>query len=309
MREGISYSFLLNIVIVFISVCGAIVLGTMSYYKAYRANSVISQTIEKYEGYNCISAEEIARKLQTIGYSTPFNVNCNNKGKNCMTDAAKNYAIISYNLDDKMNNQEIVYSNRTDDNKQYANMNSTYKCDSNGCTTNKKYQYGIYTYMYTELPVISNLIKIPLFTKTSIMYEFRNFYVFKDTAGETSYVDIESIYDNLYSKDYIGNKMYINETRSEKGNAIRDLASYMLDSYASASTASGETTKNYFQAFATGITGKTSLDYRTRLITKEIALDNNGRISAKSASKILSMLNGNPVHECGHEIDYKSIID
>ena len=101
MKESISYSFLLNIIILFITVCAAIIMGIFSYYKAFRANSIITETIEKYEGYNCIAKEEIARKLGGIGYNTPFNVKCKNSDGNCETDNAENgnYKVTSYNLD------------------------------------------------------------------------------------------------------------------------------------------------------------------------------------------------------------------
>lgn len=312
MKEGISYSFLLNIIIVFIFVCAAIIMGSLSYYKAFRANAIISQTIEKYEGYNCVAADEIARKLSGVGYTTPFSVNCNNKGKNCMTDAANTYAVVSYNLDEGMNNQKIVYKERTDEYKQYANMNSTYKCDYKGCVTNKKYQYGIYTYMYTELPVIQNLIRIPLFAKTSIMYEFRDFYVFTNSDNEKRYVDTSSFYDNLYKKTYIGNKVYVTDTRADWKNSNGTeqgssgfLGTKILNMYSEAS-ANSDKSKNYLQELALFITGKPSLDYRTRIITTRF-LDDNGNLSAKSASSILGPTR--PIQKCGYITDYSKVID
>ena len=56
-------------------------------------------------------------------------------------------------------------------------MNSTYTCnkDDLSCKTTKIYQYGVYTYMYVDLPVISSFIKIPYFAKTKKMFEFRNY--------------------------------------------------------------------------------------------------------------------------------------
>ena len=74
MKESISYTFVLNIIIIFIFICFAIIMGIFSYYRAFKANTIIINSIERNEGYNCISAQEAGQKLNNIGYSTPFNV-------------------------------------------------------------------------------------------------------------------------------------------------------------------------------------------------------------------------------------------
>lgn len=175
MKESISYSFLINIIILFIFVCAAIITGIFSYYRAFRANTIITNEIEKYEGYNCLSEESIQKKLYTILYNVPFNVECKaSYGKPCITDSNNNYAIVSYNLD----YSNGKYMGENDENK-YASMNSMTNCDMNNpvfCDNTRKYQYGIYTYMYTNLPIVSNFLKIPVFSKTKVLYEFRDLY-------------------------------------------------------------------------------------------------------------------------------------
>ena len=69
MKESISYTFVLNIVIMFIFICAAVIMGIFSYFRAYKANTIIINEIEKYEGYNCLSAQTIAQKLSTISYN------------------------------------------------------------------------------------------------------------------------------------------------------------------------------------------------------------------------------------------------
>ena len=222
MKESISYTFLLNIVILFIFVCTAIIMGVLSYYKAFRANSIISESIEKYEGYNCLSKEEIARRLSGLGYNTPFDVSCKSSDGNC-DDSGNGYKVIAYNLDF---NGNLVYEDEP--------MNSTYKCETiktdegiktSSCTTNKNYQFGIYTYMYVEMPVISKLIRIPVFSKTSVLYEFRNFHV--ETTGShmpddttslssadgtrTLITDVEQVFDKLYKKEQKNGKIYVKD--------------------------------------------------------------------------------------------------
>lgn len=207
MKESISYSFLLNIVIVFIFVCFAIVMGVLSYYRAFRANEAIIESIEKYEGYNCASKAEIERKLGGIGYDTPFNVTCNRKDEPCTTDANNNYAIISYNLDGPISEKYLRNDKIT--------RNATHQTDANGKETNaiitgiyangdemnsvagnmkgfynvatKHYQYGVYTYMYVDLPVVSGMIKIPFYSKTNVMYEFRDLTAYSDVLLDEAY--------------------------------------------------------------------------------------------------------------------------
>lgn len=335
MKESISYTFLLNIIIVFIFTCAAIIMGILSYYKAFRANTIISETIEKYEGYNCVSAEEIAGKLDTIGYNTPFDVNCNGKGKYCMTDTGKNYAVVSYNLDIPENSRgtNIVYKNS--EAYQYTNsysaekykiMNSTYKCDStNGCVTNKHYQYGIYTYMYVDFPIFSKLIKVPLFSKTSILYEFRNFYV-----DEGKYMDVSSSYDKLYEKKQNNGQTYIKDksitTCQEKvtetvtgeinkecvyKTARQTISDAILKSYTIMQTANG-TGRNPYQLVVEHITGNSNMDYRTRAITLGYSnrFDNrNGKITYNAVAAT-DVLTGNTQRQyCGYIMDYSKIID
>ena len=174
MKESISYTFVLNIVIMFIFICAAVIMGIFSYFRAYKANTIIINEIEKYEGYNCLSAQTIAQKLSTISYNVPFDAKCkSNYDKPCMTDENKNYAVVAYNLD--YNTGDYVKIGReNDDQKKYNKMNSQYKCDDDKCENTKKYQYGVYTYMYVDLPVVSSMIRIPVYTKSSVMYEFRN---------------------------------------------------------------------------------------------------------------------------------------
>ncbi|MBP3920586.1 MAG: hypothetical protein J6D28_03375 [Bacilli bacterium] len=231
MKESISYTFVLNIVILFIFLCMAIIMGIFSYYRAFRAGSIIVDTIEKYEGYNCLSAEEIGRKLSTISYDVPFDANCNKRdGSPCMVDSNKNYAVVSYNLKSEFDNSSSSYDPITEemvntsgeflvstneDNIDYNNMNSSFYWHGNIGYT-KQYQYGVFTYMYVDLPVVSNLLKLTVFSKTRIMYEFRDLLVVKGGASPKLLIDKRFIPEGLtisdreaviykkYSSDMIG---------------------------------------------------------------------------------------------------------
>lgn len=293
MRESISYTFLLNIVIIFVFTCFAIIMGVISYYKAFRANTIISEAIEKYEGYNCLSKEEIERRLVGLGYKTPFNVKCKSTDGNC-DDSGKGYKVIAYNLDF---NGNLVYEDEK--------MSSTYICDKNGCATNKHYQYGIYTYMYVDLPVVANIIKIPFFAKTSIMYDYRNYYI----EGK-SITDIEESFENLYTRNIKNGKLYIkdaevfgtNDDNESKTN--EKLGSVILQIYKLNSTE--KKIQNYTYLFS-DVTGTLNFSYRNRAVIKKMI--ENKTLDAVLASRISGNgLNGNTTRrECGYTFDYNSI--
>lgn len=337
MKESISYSFLLNIIILFITVCAAIIMGIFSYYKAFRANSIITETIEKYEGYNCLAKEEIARKLGGIGYNTPFNVTCNNDG-NCETDNAENgnYKVVSYNLD--FDEGTLLEYKEGETIKTSAArlaydepMNSSYVCfEGKGCTTNKHYQYGVYTYMYVELPVVSNLIRLSFFSKTKPMYEFRNFYV-EQNDGNTRTTDVEASFANLFARnmysddEYFGTKTkkipgmsYATDSYKgkltitgfdEDGNpktstdltATDVMANNILQAYLTFGTGDNKTYINWEDIF-TDIKKINGVNLRQRAAIMSIISSNGGVIDASLSSSILGK--GLPRNECGFVKDY-----
>lgn len=136
MREGIGSIFLYNIMILFIVIIFAFLAGTVSYSKAFRVNSKIVNAIEKYEGYNDLAASEINRVLKTLGYKVG--------GANCKTkDGAKPISSLDYAF--------CVY---------YLNVDA------------KHYRYGVMTYLYLDLPLIGNSIKLPVYSKTERIYKF-----------------------------------------------------------------------------------------------------------------------------------------
>ena len=174
MKESISYSFLLNIIIVFVFVCASIVTGIFSYYRAFRAGTAIVNEIEKYEGYNCVSALSISEKLNQIGYLLPFKIECETSDENCIISADGNYKVVSFNYNNKLDsltniniNSESIFYNYNEDDHLYSGSD-LYCGTENGekkCYHTSKYGYGIYTYMYTDLPVISGFLKIPIYFK------------------------------------------------------------------------------------------------------------------------------------------------
>lgn len=306
MKESISYTFLLNIIILFLFICVAVIMGILSYYKAYRANAIISGIIEKYEGYNCLAKEEIARKLPGIGYNTPFKVTCKSSDKNCEAAEDLGYKVISYNLDFDTQNTDMKADATTAGTSLIygEKMNSPYKCDSNGCTTNKYYQYGIYTYMYAELPVISNIIRIPLFAKTSVMYEYRNFYVTHD-SDETQISDVESVFYNLYERNVVNGKTYIKEAYlgDPAERSSQKMFKILFSTYSTLSTGGVYSPEYIFM----DITKESHVNYRTRAIIKGLFADRNAGLVASGVLNY-GYSNGNVMRRsCGYSPDYSLI--
>ncbi len=133
MKQGIGFSVTINIIAIFIVVTFAFLVASLNYYKAYRVNNVIADSIEKYEGYNQYSKEEIVIKLTSLGYVNG-SVKCSYGNEN---DTGKSYCIY----------------------KEVDNENNTFK-------------YKIVTYLNFNIPVINQTLNIPVKTYTQPIYNF-----------------------------------------------------------------------------------------------------------------------------------------
>ena len=140
MKESISYTFLLDIIIVFIAISFFAIISIMSYSKAYRVNSKIVNAIEINEGYNKYATEKIDQVVNSYGYQRIT--------KTCPTKDGQS-AINANN-------------NRTSDGVCIYMFD---KINEDGT-----YWYGVLTYMSYDFPIIGNLIRIPVYTKTMTMH-------------------------------------------------------------------------------------------------------------------------------------------
>ena len=142
MSGPIGHTFIYNIIILFVIIVFGFLAGTLSYYKAFRVNNKIVSALEKYEGYNAFSKEEIEIRLSTLGYALqPLNCKEEYRGMH-LVSLGENF---SY----------CVYISETNPKK------------------GEYYNYGVLTYMNIDLPVI-NMIKLPVFTRTNRIYKFTN---------------------------------------------------------------------------------------------------------------------------------------
>ncbi|MCI8445121.1 MAG: hypothetical protein HFG15_01655 [Bacilli bacterium] len=141
MKQSIGSVFLYNIIIVFIILIFAFLSATISYSKAFRVNSKIMNYIERYEGYNTEAIREINRDLNTIGYR---------RGNSNKCASSKNGGTLVTNGDN-----------------QYKYCVYRFEIDS------RHYSYGVLTYMDMDIPIISQNLEIPVYSKTDKIYKFK----------------------------------------------------------------------------------------------------------------------------------------
>lgn len=134
MKESISYTYLLNMMLVFIFVSFSVVMVTISYTKAYRINSKIADAIEDAEGYNEKSVNEINRLIRAFGYQQP-NITCKERSTGVVVETDIK-GICIYEID-----------------------------------SGDYYSYGITTYMLFDLPLV-NMLRIPVYNTTDKIYKF-----------------------------------------------------------------------------------------------------------------------------------------
>lgn len=148
MKQSIGMTYTLNFIIIFILIVFAFIMGIMSYMKAFRINSLVSNAIENHEGYNNLAKIQIEKALNNIGYRRDANgsLGCakNRSGGTLMTAA---------------------YASSTAQNHRYCIYE--HPKDKNGYI-----KYGIVTYLYLDIPVINQLIALPVYTETEKIYEF-----------------------------------------------------------------------------------------------------------------------------------------
>lgn len=140
MKQGIGFSFTINIIAIFIVVTFAFLVSTLNYYKAYKVNNAISNSIEKYEGYNDLAIKEIDSKLTSLGY-----VNGSTKCKN-----KSEYGTL---IENNSKHSYCIYEQS--------------KNDETG-----KFKYVIITYLNMNIPIINTTLNLPVKTTTEPIYYF-----------------------------------------------------------------------------------------------------------------------------------------
>lgn len=144
MKKAIGGAYIINTIIVFIVIIFAFLTATLIYYKAYKVNNRIASAIEKYEGYNVLSYNEINYVLDTLRYSQAkpngfTNNNCDTRhGVEAIQVYTPKYMYCIYEL-------------RVDDNYD---------------------KYGILTYIKFDVPATGWDFEFPIYSETERIYHF-----------------------------------------------------------------------------------------------------------------------------------------
>lgn len=148
MKASIGYSVILNIVIVFIVIIFGAIAMCLSYYKAFKVSNSITLSIEKYEGYNVLAENEIIKNLSALGYgSTP--IKCSNTRGSCTLV--------------KSGENSIQYS---EGQMGYC----VYECQSK----DNHYNYKTTTNMLLNIPVIHDILNLPVESNSRKLYGFND---------------------------------------------------------------------------------------------------------------------------------------
>lgn len=145
MKEAIAGTYIFNIIIIFMVIVFAFVMGTVLYYKSFKINKNMLAIIEKYEGYNDLAKVEINNDLKSIGYNVQADGTCpKREGQNAITPLSSDYKYCVY-----------YFTN-----------------DDTDSTKDLYYSYGILTYISFDFPFVNVFIRIPIYTKSNRIFRF-----------------------------------------------------------------------------------------------------------------------------------------
>ena len=151
MRESIGSTALYNIVITFLSIVFALILGTIVYYQAFKVNKNIVNIIQKYEGYNKPAREEIESKLSSIGYMRRNLGDCPQKRSGSVVGVP------------------LVNSSVNSTSYKSAYPYCVYRFQTSG----KYYYFGVISYIVIDIPLIKDsLLKFGVYSETDKLYKF-----------------------------------------------------------------------------------------------------------------------------------------
>ena len=172
MKKSVGYTVSLNIIVVFIVIVFAFLIGMVGYYKSYKINNIIVESLEKYEGYNDLSEQEISKKLTALGYDQSI-IECDrlNVGQlpngttnvEAVNNPAEGYCIY-FNVNKCLDEEAFEYRGEGVDTEVYN--------QGNFCTDGmvEEYNYVVKTYMKFNIPIVNKILQIPVYSRTSSIY-------------------------------------------------------------------------------------------------------------------------------------------
>ena len=145
MNESVGYTVTINIIITFIIIVFVFITNALIYYKSNKVGNLITDSIEKYSGFNDLSLNEVSKNLDSIGYNKT-KINCSE------SISGKNNTICN-----------VV---RKDDTQ--PNGYCVYECDA----ANNYYYYKVKANMIINIPILNEMVNGSVFSSTENMYNY-----------------------------------------------------------------------------------------------------------------------------------------
>lgn len=135
MKEALGTSVVFNLMMVFLGVIIAILIGSVAYSKGFKVRNRIIDIIEKNNGYNEQAAIDIANDLKKLGYRVTDNKDCASRDGNYgIKNDEYNYCIYTY-------------------------------------STSKGDYFGVTVFIQLDLPLIGKYINLPVYGETRVMID------------------------------------------------------------------------------------------------------------------------------------------
>ena len=156
MKESFGNSFVFILVITFLGILIAILLGSLSYSKSFKVKNRIIQILENYGEFHELTESDFANgdmineintSLASVGYRLTKN------GINTECPSVEEYG-------GDNNYQSIELLNGASDYEYCVYKHST----------GRGAYYSVIAYMYFDLPIIGDMIKVPLRSETKVIY-------------------------------------------------------------------------------------------------------------------------------------------
>lgn len=170
MKAATGNALLMNIIIVFLVVVLGVLVTSITYTKAFRIKNRIVEIIENYEGdfdnHEDDISNDINNSLRNVGYRL-------NNGRQCPTVSKLKQMKLGKASTNNTNNMCLINSLSTDYQIcVYAvGVDPNNNCKPLRTPGSRGVYYIVLSYMYLDLPVINNVVNIPVYGETKVFYE------------------------------------------------------------------------------------------------------------------------------------------
>ena len=145
MKEALGISQLYTFVIIFVSIIMLLLIGSLSYSKAFKIKTRILEIVETNKGFNNGNKEKVEDEIDSFLKSAGYPVNTRNN-KSCPTVKGTGAINTINNFD------YCIYS--------FETLRGPY--------------YRVTVFISYDIPVISAFLRIPVSGETRIIYDFNN---------------------------------------------------------------------------------------------------------------------------------------